>query len=336
MTNGVATRPAARLRKPAHMSVDDDTWNILCTSTFPTALDPNSIALVWSLCKVRGLDIFRRPYHIVKMWNAAAGREVEQVIQGINELLVVASRTKEFAGVDPPIFGQTITETFKGRKRDRERAWVDAAVTVSYPETISITVYRMIDGVRCPFAMPIRWKEEYARVGGSALPNEMWARRVFDQGQKVALAASLRVAFPDVVGDEDEDLSIAPQPTEAITTEDPQLPPPERLQPKPPDPPVDPATGEIGSPHAVAPEQGEALGDWCARALAGFDAANSEAELDQWLQANQKLTDAIAREGSELFKSRWAARINKIRNDINLKQGGSDGSSRTDQQDPSP
>src|SRR5262245_21826987 len=111
----------------------------------------------------------------MRAWNALAGREVEQLIPGINELLVTAVRTGEFAGVDLPVYGKEITETFKGRRKSRD-GWVDAEATITYPQTVSITVYRLVQGHRCAFAIPVRWKEEYQRVGGSALPNEMWQR----------------------------------------------------------------------------------------------------------------------------------------------------------------
>lgn len=328
-SSAVAIRPKPRLQKPAYLQVNDDTWDLLTTSTFPTAQDPNSIALVYSLCQHRRLDIFRKPYHIVSMWNSLAGRLVEQVIPGINELLVTAVRTGEFCGVDPPVYGPEITETFHGRRKIKEQ-WTDVETTITYPETISITVWRLVRGQRCAFSMPVRWREEYQRVGGSALPNEMWQRRTYDQCQKVALAASLRVAFSDVVEPEPEDLSVAPRPGEAEVIEHEQ--PPARPQPpskglpeaEPPktEPPMDPVTGEI-SPHTIefvdVEGEQETWQQWGARMIAAVESAETEADVEQWVALNQGKLDTFKTDAPTML-TRMEARINKQRNKIRTAQ----------------
>jgi len=326
----IALRPKPRLPKPNYIPIDDSSWQILTDSTFPTATDPNVIALAWELCHVRKLDIFRKPYHIVKIWNALAGREVEQLMPGINELLVTASRTGAFAGVDEPVYGKEIVETFHGRRKKKDRGqevWVEAEVTIAYPETISIKVYRFVQGRKCAFSIPVRWREEYQRVGPSPLPNDMWKKRVYDQCQKVALAASLRIAFSDVCDGDPEDLSIAQAIGEAeIIDAEPQatakaaeLQQDKQPEPKLPEAPVDPETGEV-SPHEVKfvdTENGEreTWQQWAARMMAAVVTSKDEPEVDQWCGKNAKNFDEFKKEAPVMF-GRLEAAINKHRNKL--------------------
>jgi hypothetical protein len=65
-----------------------------------------------------------------------------------------------------------------------------------------VTVYRLVNGQRCPFTEPVFWLEAYARLGGaySELPTDMWVKRPRGQLLKCAKAASLRAAFPEEAG----------------------------------------------------------------------------------------------------------------------------------------
>ena len=67
-------------------------------------------------CKARKLDILKKPVHIVPMWSTSLGREVETVWPSINEIQTTASRTGQWAGMDEPKWGKTITKIFKGKK----------------------------------------------------------------------------------------------------------------------------------------------------------------------------------------------------------------------------
>jgi hypothetical protein len=326
--------PPPRLAKPPYaVAIGDGAWDVLCSSIFPTATEAKSIWTAWQLCQERNLNIFKKPFHIVKMWNSLAGREVEMVLPSINELLVTASRAMHngqplFAGVDPPIFGQPITHTFKGRKKGKDGNWNEIEITLTYPETVAITVYRMVNGERRAYTSPIRWREEYQRVGGGELPNDMWARRVYDQAQKVALAASLRVAFPEETGGEEDDLSVAQQPGEAeIVVEDKPAPPNKTLpsnQLKPGEI-VDPDTGEIvpaqsqpTGPHTLETDENEQWQAWGKRLIDKVNASKTEAEINQWVDKNRTLMDRFKEEAPVVF-NRLDAAINKAKIALNTE-----------------
>lgn len=179
-------------------TMDAGKWRVLCETTFPNAKTPESIAMAVDYCRVRGLDIFKKPVHIVPMWNSSLGREVETIWPGINEIQITAARTGQWAGMDVPVWGPMIERTFTGRRKVKGN-WEDARAQVDYPEWCSVTVYRMINGQRCPFTEPVYWLEAYSRAGGanSELPTDMWVKRPHGQLHKVAKAAALRAAFPE-------------------------------------------------------------------------------------------------------------------------------------------
>lgn len=203
------TAVAIRARLPMAAGVTGITaqqWRVLTDAIFPSAKSADSIALALDYCKARGLDPFKRPVHIVPMWNSSLGKEVETVWPGINELQVTAARSGGWAGMDEPKWGPDIVRIFKGRKKEKKgnsEKYVDVEVEVVFPEWCSITVYRIIGGIRCAFSEPVYWMEAYARASKwSEVPNDMWLKRTRGQLHKCAKAASLRAAFPEDAGND--------------------------------------------------------------------------------------------------------------------------------------
>jgi L-fucose mutarotase/ribose pyranase (RbsD/FucU family) len=123
---------------------------------------------------------------------------VETVWPGIAEVQTTAARTGQWAGMDAPRFGPDKTRTFRGRVR-AEEGWQEIEVTVTFPDWCEVTVYRVVQGTRCPFTETVWWEETYARAGGarSEVPTDMWVKRPHGQLLKCAKAASLRAAFPE-------------------------------------------------------------------------------------------------------------------------------------------
>lgn len=182
--------------------VDKGQWKVLVEAVFPAAKSIDSIVMVLSYCKARNLDPFKRPVHIVPMWDAQRGAMVETVWPGISELRTTAARTKGYAGCDEAEFGPEKTQTFKGRMK-KQGGWEDIEATVTYPEWCRLTVYRIIDGARCKFVGPkARWEETFATIGKSGVPNQMWQDRPEGQLEKCAEAAALRRAFPEELGND--------------------------------------------------------------------------------------------------------------------------------------
>lgn len=197
---------AARL--PYHRAIeerfgiDKGQWKVLAEAIFPAAKSIDAIVMALTYCKSRNLDVFKRPVHIVPMWDSARGAMVETVWPGISELRTTASRTKGYAGCDEAQFGPAITMDFTGRIKEKGD-WKDAKITVEFPEWCRITLYRVVGNERCKFVGPkVSWLESYATQGASELPNKMWQERPEGQLEKCAEAAALRRAFPEEIGNE--------------------------------------------------------------------------------------------------------------------------------------
>lgn len=184
--------------------VNEQTWRVLVESTFPSAKTAEGILLAVAYCQARKLDIMKRPVSIVPMWSSALRKYVETVWPGINEVQTTAARTGEFAGVDAPIYGPEITETFTADVNDEDGprgSKKTVTVTLKFPEWCMVTVYRLVGGVRCPFTGKVYWMETYSRKGArSVLPTDMWVKRPKGQLAKCAKADALRAAFPEECG----------------------------------------------------------------------------------------------------------------------------------------
>ncbi len=182
---------------------------MLTDSIFPGARTPEGVLLAVRYCQARGLDVMKRPVHVVPMWSKALNREVETVWPGIAEVQTTAARTGCWAGLDSPKFGPEVTKTFRGSVK-RDGRWEEAEVTLTYPQWAEVTVYRLVNGLRCPFSETVFWEETYARAGHGELPNEMWQKRPRGQLLKCAKAASLRAAFPEEAGYTAEEMAGKP------------------------------------------------------------------------------------------------------------------------------
>ena len=182
--------------------LSEQSWKVLTEVTFPTAKTPEAIMMALDYCKARKLDIFKKPVHVVPMWSAALGRSVETVWPSIMEIQTTASRTGLWAGMDRPVWGPDVTQSFTGKFKDDNDTWQESTITVTFPEWVAVTVYRLVGGRRCAFTEEVYWQEAYSTSGGkySQLPTAMWIKRPKGQLGKCGKAASLRAAFPEECG----------------------------------------------------------------------------------------------------------------------------------------
>lgn len=197
------TTVSARLPMPLDAPVKPQQWRVLTDAIWPNAKTAEAVLMALEYCRVRNLDPFKRPVHIVPMYSTASKRTIETCWPGINELQVTAARSGAWAGMDEPVWGSEREYTFTGKSgEDDEGRPVQAKdVTVRVPESCTVTVYRNVDGRRESFAEPVYWIEAYARVSRwSEAPNAMWLKRPRGQLHKCAKAASLRAAFPEDLG----------------------------------------------------------------------------------------------------------------------------------------
>jgi phage recombination protein Bet len=254
--NQVATLGPSRLplspsiAKAHNLEAGD--WRVLVEQVFPAAKSPESIFMALAYCKARGLDIYKRPVHIVPMWSSEKRAYVETVWPGIAEIRTTAARTGAYAGIDDIVFGQMIERSFSGRTNKG-----DVSAKVSYPEFAKATVYRLVKGHRVPFTATVWWEEAYATVGKTDVPNDMWCKRPRGQLAKCAEAAAIRMAFPEEVGNDltAEEMEghvidhVSHETTERTAIKAP--PPPAAIAPPPPTPTPTPTP----TPSPTPPEQ---------------------------------------------------------------------------------
>jgi phage recombination protein Bet len=270
LANDVALQPSRLPINPALAREYDLTaanWRVLVESIFPAAKTVEGVLMALAYCKQRGLDVFKRPIHIVPIWDNAKKRYVETCWEGIASIRTTASRTGAYAGIDAVEYGPTIKREFHGEKDVWERGQKTGSEqftkTVEYPEWASVTVYRMIGNQRCAFHAKVFWAEACATQGKTGVPNEMWSKRPFGQIDKCCEAAALRKAFPEELGsiytvDEMEGQSIEGS-VEPPAPPAPPKPPVREPKPNgPPKPPERQARPEVAKP-TMKPVQEETV-----------------------------------------------------------------------------
>ena len=186
----------------------------------------DELELFFHQARRAGLDPLAKQIYYVKR----KGKGVIQV--GIDGLRLIADRTGKYAGSDDADFEGT---------SDR-----------GYPAKARVTVYKMVQGQRCPFSATARWDEYYPGDDQGF----QWRKMPHAMLAKCAEALALRKAFPaDMSGlyiHEEMDQADAPAPMLEVVTPKPNFgrDPKEMLE--------EPAPAEIVEP---ARPRGEAAPD---------------------------------------------------------------------------
>lgn len=120
-------------------------------------------------CKRTGLDPMARQIYLVRRWDSKNNRNNMTVQVGIDGFRLVADRTGCYAGNDDPVY-------------DDE----------SNPRRATVTVYKIVGGLRCPFTATARWDQYYP----GDKQGFMWKKMPHLMLGKCAEALALRKAFP--------------------------------------------------------------------------------------------------------------------------------------------
>lgn len=184
----------------ARRGIDEPTWRTLKNSIYPGASN-DSVLMAVDYCRARGLDVLKKPCHIVPMnvkdakTGAYGWRDV--ILPGIYEYRITAHRTGLYIGRSAFEYGDK-TE-YMG---------------VNVPEWCEVSVYRLFKPdskermefrVRCYFSEVCNTKKEKDDRGnktGELVLNERWNRAPIQMLTKCTEAAALREAFPDEFGGE--------------------------------------------------------------------------------------------------------------------------------------
>ena len=130
-------------------------------------------------CAAHGLSPYKREIYLVKY-----GTQYNTIV-GIDGLRAKAARTGQLAGKDDARFNLKADGTYM----------TAADVLASgkpFPDTCTVTVYRMVSGHRASFTKTVLWREYApAKLSGK------WVGMGFNMLEKCAEAAALRMAFAD-------------------------------------------------------------------------------------------------------------------------------------------
>lgn len=141
-----------------------------------------------AICQRTGLDPFSRQIHLVPRWDSKTGKEIRITQVGIDGFRVAAERSGAYAGSDDPTFGEEKELEVKDRNGKVEK-------TIKVPEWAKVTVYKIVQGVKCDFTSTVLFDEYY--------PGEkqgfMWRAKPHVMLAKCAEASALRKAFPMVL-----------------------------------------------------------------------------------------------------------------------------------------
>lgn len=188
---------APRSIKPRIFAGSDASWRTLC-DLYPSAETPEIIMAVVEYCAARRLDPFKKPVHVVPMFNSKLRRKVQVVMQGINEIETTASRTGAWAGLDLPQWGPEVERVFRGTFDNDDGSTRNVEVTLTYPAWCAVTVYRIVGGSPRKFTEQLFFEECYARAGfRTEVPNDRWSKAPRQMLHKCCKAAVLRAAFPE-------------------------------------------------------------------------------------------------------------------------------------------
>jgi phage recombination protein Bet len=138
------------------------------------------LALFLYTANSRGLDPLLRQIHAVSRFDKRLNRNVMTIQTGIDGYRLIAERTGAYAGNDDPEFEYNAN-----------------ANADSVPTSATVTVYKIVQGMRCPFTARARWSEYFPGEGAGAF---MWKRMPHTMLGKCAESLALRKAFPAEMG----------------------------------------------------------------------------------------------------------------------------------------
>jgi phage recombination protein Bet len=188
---------APRHLKPPSFAGSENAWRALC-EVYPSAETPEVVMAVVEYCAVRKLDPYKRPVHVVPMYNARLRRKVQVVMQGINEVEITAARTGQWAGMDLPVWGPMVRRTFRGELEENDGSKRAVDTELEFPAWCAVTVYRLVGGAPRAFTEQLFWEESYGRAGfRSEVPNQRWQTAPRQMLHKCTKAAVIRAAFPE-------------------------------------------------------------------------------------------------------------------------------------------
>ncbi len=187
---GTALAPRPNGNSLAIPGYEREQIDLIKKTVAPDATD-TELQLFLHTCKTRGLDPLLKQVYFIKR----GGKGTIQV--SIDGFRMKAAETRECAGIDDATYG------YSGAER---LAWA------------TVTVWRLVQGVRCPFTATARWEEYVQSYNGK--PSGLWEKMPHTMLAKCAESLALRKAFPAELGGlyTNEEMTQADNPVRQVNT----------------------------------------------------------------------------------------------------------------------
>jgi phage recombination protein Bet len=168
-------------------------------STIAKGCSDLELQLFLRVCDRTGLDPFAKQICPVMRWDKKENRNVMAIQVQVDGYRVLAQRTGEYGGSDRPLFDEGLT-LYEHKQTKRGK-----------PTTCTVTVYRINQGVRCPYTAEIAWDDFYP---GDKL-GFMWNNKPYQMLVKTVESQALRKAFQIELAslETPEELAIVEPPT---------------------------------------------------------------------------------------------------------------------------
>lgn len=161
---------------------------IMSGKTEPT---DNDLALFGLICQRTGLDPFSKQIYAIER----SGKWTFQI--SIDGLRAIADRTGTYAGSDEPLYDEGI-DLYQFEMEGRK-----------LPTVCKVTVWKIVQGIRCPFTGVARFSEFEQKPYANGKPG-LWQEKPCHMMAVRAESQALRKAFPQVAQVEEYTGSSAP------------------------------------------------------------------------------------------------------------------------------
>lgn len=145
----------------------------------PVEANPQEINWFLGQAKRTGLDPLGKQIYLM-LFKDKRGNQRPVVHIGIDGHLLVADRTGNYAGMDDAVYGKMLPGKYENTE-------------FQYPESVRVTIHKMVQGQKVPFTVTIYWDEFYP--GGSR--GFKWRSSPRHMLTKCCKAQCFRAAFPN-------------------------------------------------------------------------------------------------------------------------------------------
>lgn len=151
------------------------------SGVIPSDAPAEQVLLFAAICKERGLSAFSKEIYLVGYNDRQSGGKKFNPIVGIGGFRKLAGSTGQFAGVDDAKFDLQPDGTYKTAAQFKGG---------DKPDTCTITVYRVVCGIRCAFTATVKFSEFSTGM-------QKWVTMPFQMIMKVAEAHAIRKGFAE-------------------------------------------------------------------------------------------------------------------------------------------